>query len=131
MSPAPLTRRALVRTAGVALGAGALPAGITAALAAATPPTGLPAALPPAFDPGAFVDDLLDAGCRVLLIRDEAHSFNPHPRPPHVCIIPPGGRWSAASYGAVMARWTDAMDACPDHAERLVAHMAQRTTPGA
>ena len=109
MSPA-LTRRGFVQGGVVVLGAGAM--GI---------PIAAQAALPTAFDPAAFVDDLLAAGYRV-----SAYVGVPcgglSVEPPSYIIRPPPGRGFGAAYTAIMSRWADAMDACPDHVERVVTY---------
>ena len=113
MSPA-LTRRGFVQGGAVVLGAGAM--GI---------PIAAQAALPTAFDPAAFVDDLLAAGYRV-----SAYVGVPcgglSVEPPSYIIRPPPGRGLGAGYRAVMARWADAIGACPDHIERVVAYVFER-----
>lgn len=113
MSPA-LTRRSLVQGGAIVLGVGAM--GI---------PASARAALPTAFDPAAFVDDLLAAGYRVsayLGVPCGGLSVEP----PSYIIRPLPGRGSGAGYRAVMARWADAIGACPDHIERVVAYVFER-----
>ena len=113
MSPA-LTRRGLVQGGAVVLGAA------VAGIPASARPT-----LPTAFDPAAFVDDLLAAGYRV-----SAYVGVPcgglSVEPPSYIIRPPPGRGFGAAYTAVMSRWADAIGACPDHIERVVAYVFER-----
>ena len=68
---------------------------------------------PVAFDPAAFVADLRAAGCRVVV----GGPIRPSDLPDGYFIAPSRG------YPAVMARWSDAMEACPDHIERVVARL--------
>ena len=115
-----ITRRGLVLAAGAALGAAALPGAIVEALSAARAPT--TAAGLAAFDPAAFVADLRAAGYTVTAIREV-------PRPdagrPSYCIQPAVGRGFGDGYISVMERWADAMAACPDHVDHVVAHLAR------
>lgn len=74
---------------------------------------------PVAFDAAAFVTDLQGAGYSVA-------AYQPVPRggekakPPSYFIQPPEGHGFGAAYIAVITRWTDSMDACPDHVDRVV-----------
>ena len=109
MSPA-LTRRGLVQGGAAVLGAAV--AGI---------PASARTTLPTAFDPAACVNDLLAAGYRIsAYVSVPCDGFSVEP--PAYLIRPPPGRGFGAAYTAVMARWADAMDACPDHVERVVTY---------
>ena len=71
------------------------------------------------FDPVAFLADLHAAGCRVALSA------------PGTCFRPGDERATyfirpAPGYTAVMARWHEALSACPDHVERVVACLTAR-----
>lgn len=119
-----ITRRGLVLAAGAALGAAALPGAIVEALLAEPPPTAVAGAA--AFDPAAFVADLHAAGFSVIAMRETPQPGWGACRPAY-CIGPgPRGAFSGRRYLAVMARWSDAMDACPDHVERVVAHLLEQ-----
>ncbi len=126
MSAVPITRRALARAAGAVLGAAALPAGISRALAADLPPVTPAETAPAVFDAAAFVADVRAAGFEI------APTWEP-PQPswelgrPAYCIGPSAlGSFGGRPYRAVMARWSDAMDTCPDHVERVVAHLVEQ-----
>ena len=69
---------------------------------------------PKTFDPAAFVADLQAAGCRVILSWP-ATTFGPDEEPASYFVKP------SPAYAAVMAKWSDAMGACPDAHERVVA----------
>lgn len=81
---------------------------------------GVPAAADPVFDPAAFCADLHAAGLDVWLTRPVGPGGG---RPS--CFIVPGsdGRPTPAELD-VLARWSDAMGACPDHVDRVAAHLA-------
>ena len=70
-----------------------------------------------AFDAAAFLEDLKAAGCDVVLMMSGT-SFGPGDAAATYFIRP------APGYTAVMAKWSDAMDACPDAHERVVARLA-------
>ena len=122
---APFTRRSLLQAGSIALGAVVVPAVVSVALPGEMLPRGSPAALPAVFDPAAFVADLEAAGY-------EAVGYYPIPlgrepaKPSTYFICPPKGRGFDATYGAVMAKWGNAMDACPDHVDRVVAYVFQQ-----
>lgn len=92
---ASVTRRGLMVEVGAALGAVALPAGISRVLAAGATPASAGAPAPILFDPAYF-------------------------------ITPARGHGFGQAYFLDMARWSDAMDACLDHIERVVAHVFDR-----
>lgn len=125
MTAAPITRRALVVAGGAALGAVALPAGISRALAAEPAPVASAGAAPAVFDAAAFVADVRAAGFEI------AGTWEP-PAPgweagrPAYCVGPGAlGSFGGKPWLGIMRRWSDAIDACPDHAARVVAHLAQ------
>ena len=68
---------------------------------------------PAAFDPAVFVTDMRDAGCEIVVSDPGTHS-GPSDEALAYFIRP------APGYPAVMARWGDAIEACPDHVERVV-----------
>ena len=70
------------------------------------------------FDPAAFLADLDAAGCEVFLMQPV--SLGRENVSTTYFIAPTPG------YVAAMARWADAMDACPDHVERVVALLVER-----
>ena len=72
---------------------------------------------PAVFDAAAFVSDLVEARCRVVLSWP-ATTFEPVEQPATYFITP------GAGYSSVMARWWEAMEACPDAHERVVAHLS-------
>ncbi len=78
---------------------------------------------PAAFDPATFVADLRAAGCRVVLSAPGTQ-FDPSDEVPTYFIRP------APGYTAVMARWHDALAACPDHVGRVVAVLIERWEAG-
>ncbi len=71
---------------------------------------------PTAFDAIAFMADLRAAGCRVV-VSTPGTRFEPSDEVPTYFIRP------ALGYPAVMARWHDALAACPDHVGVVVAHL--------
>ena len=79
-----------------------------------------------AFDPAAFIADLKAAGYSLIAYRAVPRGGEPA-EPPGYFIRPPKGCGFGAAYTAVMARWWDAMDACPDHAERVAVHVLGQT----
>ena len=85
------------------------------------------AALPVAFDPAVFVADLMGAGYEVTAYRSVPLGREERSRPSYY-IQPPSGRGFGEAYFAIVARWTDAMDACPDHVERVVAYVFDETS---
>lgn len=72
---------------------------------------------PVVFDAAAFVSDLVEARCRVVLSWP-ATTFEPVEQPVTYFIAP------GPAYTAVMERWHDAMEACPDHVEEVVAYLS-------
>ena len=114
MSPA-LTRRSLVQVGATVLGA--VVAGIPASARAGA------AVGPATFDPTAFLADLTTAGYRVSAYYDVPCCGSPV-SPPSYIILPPKGRGFGAACTAVMERWHDAMETCPDHVEEVVAYLS-------
>ena len=74
---------------------------------------------PKTFDAAAFVADLQASGCQVVLCTPGTW-FEPGNEATTYLIKP------ASGYTTVMARWADAVDACPDHVERVVALLIER-----
>ena len=122
---APITRRALVVAGGAALGAAALPAGITRALALETLPVAFAGAAPPMFDAAAFVADVRGAGFEIVPTWEPPGPGWEAGRPAY--SIGPGARgtFGGRPWLGIMQRWGDAIEACPDHTARVVAHLAQ------
>ena len=83
-------------------------------------------ALPVSFDPVAFLADLTAAGYRVSAYRSIPRGGGENTSTPSYFIQPPAGRGFGEDHRAIMARWSDAMDACPDHVERVVAHVFEQ-----
>ncbi len=123
MTVAPITRRGLVAAGAAVLGAAALPAGISRALSAEAQST--TAAGDAVFDPAAFVADIRAAGFSITAMRDAPQPGWGAGRPTY-CIGPGARTTFGRPYLAIMARWSDAMDACPDHVERVVAHIVEQ-----
>ena len=73
---------------------------------------------PAVFDPAAFLADLDAAGCGVFLVQPVSLGRE---NVPTTYFIEP-----APGYTTVMSRWSNAMDACPDHVERVVALLVER-----
>ncbi len=121
MSAPLISRRHLAAGTAAALGAAALPVGFVEALAAELPCTA-PAA-PATFDPAAFVADLHAAGCRVAL-SEPGTRFGSGDEAPTYFIRPGPG------YCAVIARWSEAMEACSDHVGQVVACLTARLEAG-
>ncbi|RYB06249.1 hypothetical protein [Lichenibacterium ramalinae] len=80
------------------------------------------AAVPADFDPAAFLSDLRAAGYDVTACRGVPRGGGAAPSPSYF-ITPTGGSGFGEVYLAVMVKWTAAMNACPDHVERVVAHV--------
>lgn len=119
-----ITRRGLILAGGAALGTAALPGAIVEAFSAESPSMAVSGAA--AFDPAAFVADLQAAGFSVIAMRSIPQPGWGANRPAY--CIGPGSRsaFGGRRYLAVMARWSDAMDACPDHVDRVVAHVLEQ-----
>jgi hypothetical protein len=80
------------------------------------------AAMPIHFDAAAFVADLAAAGYSVIAHRSVPRGGEKTSTPSYV-IQPSRSRGFEGGYLVVMARWTAAMDSCPDHVERVVAYV--------
>lgn len=111
---ASVTRRGLLRAGSAALGAVLVPIGATV----------LTAAAPLAFYPAAFIADLKAAGYGVVAYYPVPRGGEPA-EPPGYFIRPPKGRGFGVAYTAVMTKWRDAMNACPDHVERVASHVSE------
>ena len=72
---------------------------------------------PTVFDPAAFVEDLQRAGCDVVAYRPIPRGGEEAAPSSYLIRLPEGG--SGGEYAAVMSRWETAIEACPDHAERM------------
>lgn len=77
---------------------------------------------PAVFDAAAFVADLMAAGYGVSAYYDVPRGGKT-PSEPRYMIRPPRGCGFAVNYPDLMARWGDAIEACPDHVERVVAYV--------
>ncbi len=77
------------------------------------------------FDAAAFVADLQASG-HCLTAYWPVPRGGEKARPPSYFIRPPKGGFGAG-YIAVMARWSKAMDVCPDHVERVVDYVFKRS----
>ena len=75
---------------------------------------------PTTFDPAAFVSDLQAAGCHVVLSWPGT-TFGPEEEELASYFIRP-----SPGYAAVMARWSDAMEGCPNAHERVAAVLMER-----
>ena len=84
------------------------------------------AALPVAFDPEAFLADLTAAGYGVTAYRSVPRPGQDEISTPSYYVQPPENGGFGDDYFAIMARWTDAMKACPDHVERVTAEVFKR-----
>ena len=84
------------------------------------------AAVPAAFDPAAFLSDLRAAGYDVTACRGVPRGGRAAPSPSYF-ITPMGGSGFGEGYLAVMVKWTDALKACPDHVERVVDHVFEKS----
>ncbi len=80
-------------------------------------------ALPAAFDPAAFLADLTAAGYGVTAYRSVPCAGYGEISKPSYYIEPPERDGFGDDYSAIMARWTGAMKACPDHVERVTAEV--------
>ena len=83
------------------------------------------AAAPSAFDPAAFVEDLQRAGCGVVAYQPIAPGGEDSRSASYVIRLPKGREFGDA-YAAVIARWADAVNTCPDHAERVADYVFTR-----
>ncbi len=117
----PVSRRTVLGASAVTAGAFALPAAISA-LAAEMPCTSPMARAP--FDAAAFLADLKAAGCRVHLALP-ATVFRPEDDRPTYLISWPPQTGAFQGYCAVMAKWSDAMEACSDHVDLVTARLAE------
>ncbi len=79
--------------------------------------------LPVGFDPATFLADLTAAGYGVSAYRSVPRPGYREISTPSFYVQPPEGDGFGDAYDAVMARWTDAMKACPDHVECVVAEV--------
>ncbi len=79
---------------------------------------------PAAFDPAAFVADLRAVGCRVVL-SEPGTRFGSGDEAPTYFIRPGSG------YCLVMAKWGEALAACPDHVGQVVACLTVKWEAGA
>ncbi len=73
---------------------------------------------PAAFDPDAYLDDLRDAGC-VVVLSEPGTCFAPGDEGTTYFIRP------GQSYCLVMAKWGDAIVSCPDHVAQVTARLAE------
>ena len=81
------------------------------------------------FDPATSVADLKAAGFSIFAMREPPQPGWGACRPAY-CIGPEfRGTFCDRRYLAVMTQWSDAMDACPDHVERVVAYLGKRDLP--
>ena len=120
MSPGPISRRGLVVGGAAMLGAVALPAGVVEAVAAEISSTGIAGALPAVFDPRAFCRDIIDAGHRVTVVRPVWIGSEDEDLRPYYLVRSEAGRRFGDASAAVLAKWRAAIEACPDHVERVV-----------
>ena len=74
---------------------------------------------PASFDPGVFVDDLIAAGCQLWLSRPIGHDGPP----PRWFVHPDRDGRPTLAECEVVARWKPILDACPDYADRVTAHL--------
>ena len=79
------------------------------------------AALPVAFDPAAFVAEIMATGYVVSAHRSVPLPGGEKVSRPSYRIEPPPDRGFGEADLAIMAPWNAAMDACPDHVKRVVA----------
>ena len=122
MRPGPISRRSLVVGGAAVLGAVALPAGVVEAVAAEMSSTGIAGALPAVFDPAAFCDDLISTGHRVTVVQPVWLGFDDDDLRPYYAVRSSAGGGLGDAYAAVLAKWRPAIEACPDHVERVVAY---------
>ncbi len=81
--------------------------------------------MPLAFDPAAFLAELTEAGYGVTAYRSIPRGGENISTPSYF-IRPPEGRGFGNDYLAIMARWADAVRACPEHVESVVAEVFER-----
>ncbi len=82
--------------------------------------------MPTTFDAAGFVADLQAAGYGVVAYQPVPRGGDERARSPSYFIRPPEDGFGA-EYAAVMARWTDAMDAYPEHVALVVDYVFKRS----